>query len=100
MTTKEQILATYSPPKPDDKNRMSEDLDDWLKTELEQRRKAGHVDTIVMWRFSKIEKPESGDSVWACNARDKEAKLIKWGIGDEAFYSYWLPADKPKPPQA
>lgn len=61
---------------------------------------AGQHEPFVMWNFSKIETPDSGDYVWACNARDKQSKLIKWGTGDEAFYSYWMPAEIPAPPQA
>ena len=81
-------------------------MDDWSANDVVEimeeyaGAKAGQHETIVMWNFTKIEVPKSGDYVWVCNARDKNSKLIKWGTGDEAFYSYWMPADRPKPPQA
>lgn len=52
-----------------------------------------------LWNFSKIEQPEIGEHVWACNKGDSEARLHKWGSGDEAIYSYWKESNKPVPPQ-
>lgn len=51
------------------------------------------------WRFTKIETPKIGEYVWVCNKNDKKAKLIKWFETDLCFYSYWIPANAPKPPQ-
>ena len=68
--------------------------------ERDKKQEAGQVNAIVMWRFTKIELPESGDYVWVCNKGDKQPKLKKWVEGDEIFYGYWIPGYIPTPPQA
>ena len=67
--------------------------------EQPEREKTSQYNHSYIWYFSKIEVPDIGDYVWVCNARDKKSKLINWGAGDEAFFSYWMPADIPEPPK-
>lgn len=57
------------------------------------------AETIVLWRFTKIESPKPGDLVFVCNKNDERSKLKTWRSGDEVFYSYWIHAKLPEPPE-
>jgi hypothetical protein len=70
---------------------------DYAEFIMEQR--SEEYREMDLWNFTTIETPEPGECVWACNKGDKEAKRIKWGRGDEAFYSYWMPCKAPVPPK-